>query len=187
MPEDSKTAETTAGQSGPETDRAGRRGPLEQGGEGTGGALTGETGVFTTDAAPDNVEPFVPAETREFSDPLLRGHVTEASRQASALHRRQVEDAAPSGAEPGLGEGADASIAGAGQLATERASGLTGLLGQNQAMGGSTTSQAGTQHGSGATELGSREGGYGGGSGLNPNDPAYRMDDRSEGEESPDS
>ncbi|MFN2483899.1 MAG: hypothetical protein ABR509_03045 [Candidatus Limnocylindria bacterium] len=186
MPEDSKTAETTAGQTGPETERAGRRGPLEQGGEGRGGALTGETGVLTTDAVPDSVEPFVPAETREFSDPVLRGHVTEASKQASELHRRQVEEALTRDREPGLSEGADASIAGAGHLATERASGLTGLLGQNQAMGGSTSSQAGTQQGSGATELASREGGYGGSSGLDPNDPAYRMDDRTVGEESPD-
>ncbi|MDQ3880256.1 MAG: hypothetical protein M3295_04180 [Chloroflexota bacterium] len=187
MPDNAKNAENSAGQSGPETDRAGRRGPLQQGGEGRGGALTGETGVFTTDGDPESVEPFVPAETREYSDPVLRGHVTEASKLASDAHRRRVEEAADADAGQGLGEGADASITGAGQLATERASGLTGLLGQNHAMGASTSAQAGTQQGSGATELASREGGYGGSHGLDPNDPAYRMDDRTVGEESPDS
>lgn len=183
MAEDSKSAEQTSGQSGPEIERTGRRGPLEQGGEGRGGALTGETGVLTTDAVPGSVEPFVPAETREVSNPLMRGHITEASKTASDPHRRQVEATSE---EPGLGEGADASIAGAGQLATENASGLTGLQGQNQAMGSSTSAQAGTQQGGGATELATREGGYGGSHGLKPDDPAYRMDDRTVGDDAPD-
>ena len=188
MPDETKTAENSAGQSGLEVERAGRRGPLQQGGEGRGGALTGETGVFTTDSVPDSVEPFVSAETREYSDPVLRGHVTEASKDASELHRRQVEAGVEAGdGGEGLGEGSDGAVASAGQLSTERASGLTGLMAQNHAMGASTSAQAGTQQGSGATELASQEGGYGSSRGLDPNDPAYRMDDRTVGEESPDS
>ena len=188
MPDESKIAENTAGQSGLEVERAGRRGPLQQGGEGRGGALTGETGVFTSDAVPESVEPFVPAETREYSDPLLRGHITEASKNASQLHREQVDAGVQASGDggQGLGEGADAAVTGAGQRATENASGLTGLMAQNHAMGASTSAQAGTQQGSGATELASREGGYGGSRGLSPDDPAYRMDDRTIGEESPD-
>lgn len=184
MAEDSKSADKAAGQTGPEIERAGRIGPLEQGGEGRGGALTGETGVFTTDGLPDSVEPFIPAETREDSDPLLRGHLTEASKNASDLHRQQLED--ETGAPEGATEQADASISGVGQLTTERASGLTGLMGQNQAMGGSTSVQPGTLQGGGATELAGREGGYGGSTGLSPEDPAYRMDDTTEGEGTPD-
>ena len=188
MPDESKTAENSAGQSGLEIERAGRRGALQQDGEGRGGALTGETGVFTTDAVPDSVEPFVTAETREYSDPLLRGHITEASKGASDLHRQQVKASIQaSGEGEGLGEGSDATITGAGQRATENASGLTGLMAQNHAMGASTSAQTGTNQGSGATELASQEGGYGTSRGLDPEDPAYRMDDRTVGEESPDS
>ena len=185
MAEDSKTADKVAGQSGPEVERAGRIGPLEQGGEGRGGALTGETGIFTTDGVADSVEPFIPAETREYSDPLYRGHLTEASKDASDVHRRQLEEGG-AGAE-GRSEQGDASISGVGQLTTERASGLTGLMGQNHAMGGSTSVEAGTLQGSGATELAGREGGYGSSAGLDPDDPAYRMDDTTLGEGSPDS
>ena len=188
MPDESKTAENSAGQSGLEVERAGRRGPLQQGGEGRGGALPGEPGVFTSDGLQDSVEPFIPAETREYSDPLLRGHITEASKNASQLHREQVDAGVQAGgAAEGLGEGSDASVTGAGQRATESSSGLTGLMAQNHAMGASTSAQTGTQQGSGATELASQEGGYGTSRGLDPNDPAYRMDDRTVGEESPDS
>lgn len=184
MPEDSKAADKVAGQTGPEVERAGRIGPLEQGGEGRGGALTGETGVFTTDGIPDSVEPFIPAETREYSDPYLRGHMTEASKNASDIHRQQLEDET---AQPhGESEQSDASISGVGQLTTERASGLTGLMGQNHAMGGSSSVEAGTLQGGGATELATREGGYGSSAGLDPNDPAYHMDDTTLGEGDPD-
>ena len=185
MPEDAKAADKVAGQTGPEIERAGRVGPLSQGGEGRGGALTGETGAFTTEPQGDSVEPFVPAETREYSDPLFRGHVTEAAKNASGLHRRQLDEAPAVG--PGPGEEANASISGVGQLTTERASGLTGLMAQNHAMGGTTSVEAGTLQGGGATELASREGGYGGSAGLSPDDPAYRMDDTTLGEDSPDS
>ena len=184
MAEDSKSADKVAGQTGKEVERAGRMGPLEQGGEGRGGALTGETGVFTTDGVPDSVEPFVPAETREYSDPVLRGHITEASKNASDLHRSQLEEAG--GGEAGRSEQADASISGVGQRTTERASGLTGLQGQNHAMGGASSVEAGTLQGGGATELASREGGYGSSAGLSPDDPAYGMDDTTLGEGSPD-
>lgn len=180
-----KTADKAAGQSGVETERAGRIGPLEQGGEGRGGALTGETAVFTTDPDPANVEPFVPAETREYSDPVFRGHITEATKNASQLHREQIEETRAEGG--GRGEGSDAAIAAPEQLAVERASGLTGIQGQNNAMGGTTSVEAGTLQGGGATELATREGGYGGSHGLDPDDPAYRMDDRTMGESTPDS
>ena len=184
MAEDSKAADKVAGQTGPEVERAGRIGPLEQGGEGRGGALTGETGVFTTDGLPDSVEPFVPAETREYSDPLLRGHITESSKNASDVHRQQLAEQA--GVPHGQSEQADASISGVGQLTTERASGLTGLMGQNHAMGGTSSVEAGTLQGGGATELASREGGYGSSAGLSPDDAAYRMDDTTLGEATPD-
>ena len=184
MPDESKTAENSAGQSGLEVERAGRRGPLQQGGEGRGGALTGETGVFTTDAVPDSVEPFVTAETREYSDPLLRGHITEASKNASDIHRQQLED--QTGASEGRTEQADASISGVGQLTTERDSGLTGLMAQNHAMGGTSSVEAGTLQGGGATELATREGGYGSSAGLSPDDVAYHMDDTTLGQGDPD-
>ncbi len=184
MAEANKAADKVAGQTGPEVERAGREGPLAQGGESRGGALTAETGILTTDGIPDSVEPFVPAETREYSDPALRGHITEASKNASDVHRRQLEEEGAGGG--GRSEQADASISGVGQLATERASGLTGLMGQNHAMGGTTSVEAGTLQGGGATELASREGGYGGSAGLSPDDPAYHMDDTTLGEGSPD-
>ena len=178
MPEDSKTAETQAGQTGPEVEKTGRLNPINRGAA-TGGGLTHETGNLTGTVEPDSIEPFVPAETREYSDPLMRGHITEASKNASQLHRRQLEETSD------RGEGADASISGAGQLATERATGLTGLQGQNSAMGGTTSAEPGTLQGGGATELASREGGYGTSHGLSPTDPAYGMDDRTLGEDEP--
>lgn len=181
MPEDSKTAETQSGQTGPEVEKTGRLGPISRGAA-TGGGLTHETGNLTGTAEPDSIEPFVPAETREYSDPLMRGHVTEASKNASELHRRQLEESSPRGVEA---EGSAGAISEAGQLTTERATGLTGLQGQNQAMGSTTSAEAGTLQGAGATELASREGGYGTTRGLSRSDPAYAMDDRTLGEDEP--
>jgi hypothetical protein len=140
-----------------------------------GGGLTSASGDLLGPADAYGTRPFVPAETREMSDPLHQGLLTQASRDASAEHRRTVEEAAREA--PGAGEGADASIAGSGQLTTERASGLSGLQGQVGPMGGSLTPQPGTGQGAGATELASREGGYGGPHGLDPDDSAYRMTD----------
>ncbi len=59
-------------------------------------------------------------------------------------------------------------------------------MGQNHAMGGPSSVEAGTLQGSGATELASREGGYVSSAGLGPDDPAYRMDDTTLGEGDPD-
>jgi hypothetical protein len=140
-----------------------------------GGGLTSASGDLLGPADAYGTRPFVPAETREMSDPLHQGLLTQASRDASAEHRRSVEEAARDA--PGAGEGADASIQGSGQLTTERASGLSGLQGQVGPMGGSLTPQPGTGQGAGATELASREGGYGGRHGLEPDDSAYRMTD----------
>lgn len=128
-----------------------------------GGAMTGETGDLT--AGED--EPFVPAERREAVDPELEGAMTQRQRaEADARHPAESAD---------MGPGAQGSAA--GQLQTERASGLTGLQGQSS-MGFSVTPPPGTAAGAGATELSQRQGGYGGEQGLAADDPAYRMEER---------
>jgi hypothetical protein len=125
--------------------------------------LTGETGDLT--AGED--EPFVPAERREVTDPELEAAITMQQRHEADV-RQADEDA-------DMGPGAPGSAA--GQLQTERASGLTGLQGQ-ASMGYSVTPSAGTVAGAGATELADRGGGYGSSHGLAEDDPAYRMEAR---------
>jgi len=156
----------------PEAEQSGRRPHDDKLG---GGGLTSASGDLLGPADAYGTRPFVPAETREMSDPLHQGLLTQASRDASDDHRRTVAEAARE--SPRAGEGADASIPGSGQLTTERASGLSGLQGQVGPMGGSLTPQPGTGQGAGATELASREGGYGGPHGLEPDDSSYRMTD----------
>jgi hypothetical protein len=139
--------------------------------------MTGETGDLT--AGED--EPFIPAERREATDPELEGAMT--LRQRHEAEARHTGDSAEM--EPG------APGSGAGQLQTERASGLTGLQGQSSSMGFSATPSVGTAAGAGATRLAAdRSGGYGSTHGLSEDDPAYRMEARPQpepDEEEPDS
>jgi hypothetical protein len=130
--------------------------PLDRG-EATGGGMTEESGVLTPEDEPDA---FVPAERREIESP---GHVGQA-----ALKRHPAARG-----EGGMGPGSAGSLS--GPLAAERASGLTGQMADG-GMGGSTTPAAGTQAGSGRSELGSYEGGYGAPQGESPTDPAYRRE-----------
>lgn len=130
--------------------------PLNRG-EAAGGGMTEASGVLTPESEGGE---FVPAERREIETP---GHVGQA-----ALKRHP--------AAVGHGEmGVAAKGSNAGPLATERASGLTGIMGDS-GMGGSTTPGAGTQAGTGRSELGTYESGYGSEQGMSPDDPAYRVE-----------
>jgi hypothetical protein len=124
--------------------------------------MTEASGVLTPETEHGE---FVPAERREIES---AGHVGQAAlkRHPAAVGGGRVRHAA--GWE-------------AGPLATERASGLTGVMGDG-GMGGSTTPAAGTQAGSGRSELGTYQSGYGDEQGLSPEDPAYRVESHIPGE-----
>jgi hypothetical protein len=119
--------------------------------------MTEASGVLTPETESGE---FVPAERREIE---RAGHVGQA-----ALKRHP--------AATGQGDmGVGAEGAKAGPLATERASGLAGIM-ADSGMGGSTTPGAGTQAGTGRSELGTYESGYGSEQGMSPDDPAYRVE-----------
>lgn len=119
--------------------------------------MTEASGVLTPETEGGE---FVPAERREIES---AGHVGQA-----ALKRHPAAFG-----EGDMGVAAEGSKA--GPLATERASGLTGVMGDS-GMGGSTTPGAGTQAGTGRSELGTYESGYGAEQGMSAEDPAYRVE-----------
>ncbi len=140
--------------------------PLEQG-EASGGGLTGETGVLTPQSEPGEL---LTAERREVESPDHAGQ--------AAIKRHPAATG-----EGGMGPGASGSHA--GPLATQRASGLTGMMAEG-GLGGSGTPAAGTQAGSGRSELSTHTGGYGGDQGLSAGDPAYRAESDIPGDEDDD-
>jgi hypothetical protein len=158
-----------SGEPDPEDRQSGLPRPLHEGAS-IGGGLTEATGALTPE---DSDEPFVPAERREAIDPRLQGAVTVRQQRVGDARRVEQAVGGHSEGDHAMGPGAPGSLA--GPRATEAASGLSGLQGE-ESMGFSTTPGAGTVAGTGATELAQRDAGYHTSHGLDPDDPAYRME-----------